>query len=247
MNVEAPGGVPAAETSALVARLTADKSAALARLAAGVAHELRNPLAVILARAQLLALGLKQGRPLDAGKLDSVLKTIEEQALRASKVIESLSIFARPRRPEVDPLDARDVVEDVLTPLRGRAAAVGVTIEVAIEPAPVMFSADPGQLGTALTHLVVNALEAMEPDGHLTLRVRRGGDCVEIAVSDSGPGVARHDAEHIFDPFFTTKAAAAGLGLCVAQTIAEAHGGALRLVAAGVRGAEFVLSLPARS
>ncbi len=85
MDVEGPGSVPAADASELVRR-TADRSAALARLAAGVAHELRNPFSVILARAQLLALGLRQGRAPDPDKIESVLSTIEEQALRAARL-----------------------------------------------------------------------------------------------------------------------------------------------------------------
>jgi len=244
MDANVDAGSAAAETAALLTRLTADKSAALARLAAGVAHELRNPLAVILARAQLLALGLRQGRPIDQGKIESVLKTIEEQALRASRIIESLSTFARPRQPEVAPVDVGAVVEDVLAVLRARAEAVHARVDVTVEGGPLTVSADREQLTTALTQLVVNALEAVDAGGRLAVHARRAGDRVELAVRDSGPGVAAHDAERIFDPFFSTKPAAAGLGLCVAQTIAEAHGGALRLVEAGA-GAEFVLALPA--
>ena len=245
MNVEASGDVSAAEATAVLARRIADKSAALARIAAGVAHELRNPLAVILARAQLLVLGLRQGRTPDPEKIETVLKTIEAQAIRAAKIVENLSVFARPRPPEIDSVDTAAVVEDVLSALGERVETSGAAVEVAIERAPVMIVADREQLATALEQIVANALEAMESGGRVTVRVRRSGDSVEIAVADTGPGVAAHHAERIFDPFFSTKTAAAGLGLCVAQTIAEAHGGGLRLVAAGGAGAEFVLSLPA--
>src|SRR3989442_10407357 len=98
------GGVPSSasasdESPALAAGLLADKTGTLARLAAGIAHELRNPLAVILARVQLLELAMKGGKPLPPGKLETTLRTVGEQAVRASKIIESLSIFARPRVP----------------------------------------------------------------------------------------------------------------------------------------------------
>ncbi|HSE92065.1 MAG TPA: histidine kinase dimerization/phospho-acceptor domain-containing protein, partial [Methylomirabilota bacterium] len=140
MNVEAPGGAPVAATE-LAARIFADRNAAFLRLAAGVAHELRNPLAVILARAQLLALEIAQGRRPEPVKIESVLKIIEEQAIRASGIIESLSMFARPRRPVLDALDMATVVQDALQTLRQRAEAAGVTVEVAIEQAPVTLSA----------------------------------------------------------------------------------------------------------
>src|SRR5437879_6915042 len=106
------GAVPSSasasnESTALAARLLADKTATLARLAAGIAHELRNPLAVILARVQLLELAMKGGKSLPPGKLETTLRTVGEQAVRASKIIESLSIFARPRVPVLESVDLR--------------------------------------------------------------------------------------------------------------------------------------------
>lgn len=249
MNVEAAAGRPPVEDpAALTVRLSAEKTEALARLAAGIAHELRNPLAVILARVQLLELALKSGKPVEQAKLERTLRTVEEQAVRASKIIESLSIFARPRAPELRSVDLAEVVGHVLGALRARMPAeTPVTTDVKIPPEVQRVSADRGQLTTALTQLVINALEAMPSGGVLGIAVRRHDDLIEIVVSDTGAGVAEHDAGRIFDPFVSTKPAAAGLGLCVAQTIAESHGGHVRLAAGGARGAEFILSIPARS
>jgi signal transduction histidine kinase len=232
----------------LTARLTAEKAEALARLAAGIAHELRNPLAVILARVQLLELALKSGKPIEQAKLERTLHTVEEQAVRASRIIESLSIFARPRAPELRPVDLAEVIGHVLGALRVRMPAeTPVTTDVKIPPEVQHINADRGQLTTALTQLVVNALEAMPGGGVLGIGVRARDGVVDIVVSDSGPGVAEHDAPRIFDPFFSTKPAAAGLGLCVAQTIAEAHGGRVRLTPGTAHGAEFVLTIPVRN
>ena len=235
------GAVPSSasasdESTALAARLLADKTATLARLAAGIAHELRNPLAVILARVQLLAT-----------KLETTLRTVGEQAVRASKIIESLSIFARPRVPVLESVDLGQIIGHVLSDLRAESSEDRiVTTEVDVAPEAMTVVADSGQLTTALRQLTLNALQAMPDGGRLRIHARARDGSVEVIVGDTGGGIATHDAARIFDPFFTTKPSGTGLGLCVAQTIAEAHGGSVRLMASGGPGAEFVLSLPTR-
>jgi signal transduction histidine kinase len=239
--VEARGGPPA--DSGAPARM--DESA-VARMAAGVAHELRNPLAVILARVQLLRFELKRGSLPDPDKLNRVLVTIEEQAIRASRIIENLSIFAQPLVPELTPVDLAEAVTQAVGMLHERLQAAGVGAEVEVPAQSGAIVADRDQLGAALAQLLSNALEAMPGGGRVVIQVRRAGGAVEISVRDTGPGVTAHDASRIFEPFFSTKRGAAGLGLCAAQTIAEAHGGTVRLVAVGGPGAEFVLKLPAQ-
>lgn len=218
---------------------------AAARLAAGIAHELRNPLAVILARVQLLRLAVQSPSPLDRDKLARTLTTIEEQTLRASRVIENLAAFARPRPPARERLDVAELLEQVLGLLASRLAQAGVTAVVEVASDARTLEADRAQLVTVLSHLLGNALEATPPGGRLEVRTSRADGRVEIHVLDGGPGVAPEDAPHIFEPFFSTKPGAAGLGLAAARTIAEAHGGSLWLRAAGGPGAEFILSLPA--
>ena len=246
------GAVPSSasasdESTALAARLLADKTATLARLAAGIAHELRNPLAVILARVQLLELAMKGGKPLPPGKLETTLRTVGEQAVRASKIIESLSIFARPRVPVLESVDLGQIIGHVLSDLRAESSEDRiVTTEVDVAPEAMTVVADSGQLTTALRQLTLNALQAMADGGRLRIHARARDGSVEVIVGDTGGGIATHDAARIFDPFFTTKPSGTGLGLCVAQTIAEAHGGSVRLMASGGPGAEFVLSLPTR-
>jgi signal transduction histidine kinase len=233
------------DADALVARLGADKTEALARLASGVAHELRNPLAVILARVQLLRMGLKGGQPPDLVKLDRALRTIEEQALRASKTIESLSLFARPRAPQAVPLDITRTIRQAIDKLQaaGRIEE-GTRIEVDAAPGLPSLVADPEQLAAAIAELIENAIEAMPSGGTVKVTVGHSGDSMEVAVADRGAGVEPHDAERIFDPFFTTKPGAAGLGLCVAHTIAGAHRGSVSLATSGPAGSTFVLTLP---
>src|SRR5437879_449498 len=149
------GAVPSSasasdESTALAARLLADKTATLARLAAGIAHELRNPLAVILARVQLLELAMKGSKPLPPGKLETTLRTVGEQAVRASKIIESLSIFARPRVPVLESVDLGQIIGHVLSDLRAESSEDRiVTTEVDVAPEAMTVVADSGQLTTA--------------------------------------------------------------------------------------------------
>jgi signal transduction histidine kinase len=246
MSVEAPGGAPAGPRDAPGARAPEDGSL-VTRLATSVAHELRNPLAVILARVQLLQLGLKVGKPPDSDKLAHTLSAIEEQALRASRIVDNLSSFGRPRPPQLAPVDLAETVQQVLAAVHGRLQGAGVTVAVEVAPDVPTITADRVQIQTALAQLVHNAIDAMPDGGRVRIGVRRSANGVEVSITDSGPGVAREDAARIFEAFVSTRRGAAGLGLSIAQTIAAAHGGAIRLVAAGVPGAEFVLSLPARA
>jgi signal transduction histidine kinase len=247
MSVEA-GHVPASRGDAVPApEPSGDAATTLARMAAGVAHELRNPLAVILARVQLIQFGLKNGKSPDSDRLTRTLATIEEQAIRASKIIENLSTFARPRAPELAPVDLADAVQQALQGIGGRPPAGPLATEIDIADGASTIVADRNQLISALAQLIRNALDAMPGGGCLRVRAQRADATIDITVADSGPGVAPHDAPRIFEPFFSTRPGAAGLGLCVAQTVAQAHGGAVRLVAAGGPGAEFVLSLPVRT
>src|SRR5436190_1591669 len=160
------GAVPSSasasdESTALAARLLADKTATLARLAAGIAHELRNPLAVILARVQLLELAMKGGKPLPPGKLETTLRTVGEQAVRASKIIESLSIFARPRVPVLESVDLGQIIGHVLSDLRAESSEHRiVTTEADVAPEAMPAVADSAQLTTALRQLTLDALQA---------------------------------------------------------------------------------------
>jgi signal transduction histidine kinase len=238
MHVEAAAGSPSAGGEATVGPL-------LARLAAGVTHELRSPLAVILARVQLLDLALRSGRPLTPERIRETLGTVQEQALRASRVLETFAAFARPRPPRRTAVDVRRTIDAALAEVRDRIAVGGaLAVEVDVAPDAGTVSADGDQLATALAHLVRNAVEAMPDGGRVRIAARRAPGVVHITVSDTGAGVPVDDAPRIFEPFFSTKRSAAGLGLAVVRGIAAAHGGAVHLAAAGGPGAEFVLALP---
>ncbi len=223
----------------------AEKLAALGQTMSGVAHELNNPLATILACAERLA-----GRRLDELTRRD-LDAIHNAAERAARIVRNLQTFARKRHTTRTTVDLNQVVRETLA-LRAyeqRAANV-VIVEALAAGLPPVF-ADPHQIQQILLNLIINAEQAMlDAHGRGTLILRSwhdlDRDAVMLEVNDDGPGVPEDVQTKIFDPFFTTKAVGkgTGLGLTVAYAIAQEHGGRLTIGPATGRGASFFLELP---
>jgi two-component system NtrC family sensor kinase len=224
----------------------AEKLAALGQTMSGVAHELNNPLATILACAERLS-----GRPLDA-TLRRDLDAIHNAAERAARIVRNLQTFARKRHTTRTSVDLNQVIRDTLALRMFDHRPSGVNIQDELEPRLPTVFADPHQIQQILLNLMSNAEQAMlDSHGRGTLIVRSRqdpeGDAVVIDVQDDGPGVPEELRGRIFDPFFTTKAVGkgTGLGLTVAYAIAEEHGGRLSLASEEGHGACFSLALPA--
>src|SRR5262249_62234314 len=170
-------------------------------------------------------MAMKGGKPLPPGKLEMTLRTVGEQAVRASKIIESLSIFARPRSPELKSVDLRETIGHVLSDIRAHMPQDGtVTTDVDVASEAMTVVADRGQLTTALKQLTLNALQAMPDGGRLRIRARGGDGHVEVIVADTRTGVAPPDAPRVFDPFFSTPPPGPGLRVRGAHTLAPGPG-----------------------
>ncbi|MEZ4469347.1 MAG: ATP-binding protein [bacterium] len=218
-----------------------EKLATVGRLAAGVAHEVRNPLAVIKSSAALLA----ESVPPDDAGLATAATFIQEEVDRLDAFISALLDYSRPRPPTVQEAPAGRVLQRFEALARGDAESRGVALSLADESRGAQAPLDVDQLSQALFALVVNAGQAVGAGGRVEVRALPGP---AFEVLDDGPGVPPADAERIFEPFFTTKARGTGLGLAMAARIAEAHGGRLSLRAGGGlgpggRGACFHLAL----
>lgn len=219
----------------------ADRLATIGQLAAGVAHELNEPLGSILGFAQLAGKDPKlPERP--AKDLEKIVKA----SLHAREVIQKLLIFARQTPPLKTRVNLNQIVEEGLYFLESRCAKAGIVLSRALTPDLPEISADPSQLHQVLINLVVNGIQAMPEGGTLTIETRAGDGCVSLAVKDTGIGMTEEVKEKIFTPFFTTKDVdeGTGLGLAVVHGIVTSHGGSIRVESAAGQGARFEIRLP---
>lgn len=226
------------------ALMQTEKLAAMGQLLAGVAHELNNPLCVVLGQAALLRSQLK------GGPLDERAVKITTAADRCARIIRNFLALARQRPAQRERADinviVREAVELLVFPLRVDSIEVALDLGAGIPP----FSADANQLHQVLVNLVTNAHHALRqqpPPRRITITTRADAQRgVVLTVADNGPGIPPESRTRIFEPFFTTKEVGkgTGLGLSLCQGIVEAHGGVLTLNDAAAGGAEFRVELP---
>jgi two-component system, NtrC family, sensor kinase len=237
------------EANRAVAR--AEKLAAVGRLAAGVVHEINNPLATISACAEALESRVREGA-FDASSevedLREYLGLIRSEAFRCKMITNGLLDFSRARSAGLHmPVNVADVIQSAarLVMHQRRGDAIEILTEVADDVVPV--SGDEGQLQQAVIALATNAIDAMPEGGRLILRARNEDSHVLVEVSDTGVGIAPENLTKIFDPFFTTKEVGrgTGLGLAVCYGIVTEHGGRLDVQSTVGVGTTFTISLPA--
>ncbi len=199
--------------------------AALGRVAAGIAHEVRNPLGVIRASASMVQEHFGAG-----DEAWRACQFVVEEIDRLNRLIARLLAFARPGEVVAERIEPGKLVDRALALADEELRAKDACVERALDPALGEVFADPDLVAQLLLGLVVNAAEAIASGGRIALRARREGTHALLEVADDGPGIPPEHAARVFEPFFTTKPAGTGLGLAMAQRIAAAHGGALEVV-----------------
>ncbi len=239
-----------ARVEAIHAINRAEKLAAVGRLAAGVVHEINNPLATIAACAEALEQRIDEGsfEASDAAEdLTEYLGLIKSEAFRCKTITTGLLDFSRIRTGEREQLDAGDIVRSAANLISHQKRGNGISQSIEIEPDLPLVNADGGQIQQAIIALATNAIDAMPDGGILTFRVFTQRNRVMIEVEDTGSGIPQDNMSKIFEPFFTTKEVGrgTGLGLAVCYGIISEHGGRVSVRSNVGKGTTFSIFLPA--
>ena len=229
---------------------TSERMASLGRLAATVAHEVNNPLFGILNYARLTRKDIERADPPPAQRerMLEQLQIIERESRRCGELMRNLLMFARQSPRRIEPADLKQVIERAASLVRHRYELTGITLEQQYAPDLPPVPCDANQIQQVVLGLLVNAAEAMPGGGRVTVSAALDGAGAHalIRLRDNGPGIPSDVLPQIFEPFFTTKEDEhrTGLGLAVARSIVEQHGGTIAAQSAPGAGAEFTIQLP---
>lgn len=235
------------EQSARIRRMyRADRLAILGELAAGAAHEIRNPLTTIRSTVQYLGKGMQ-----DPDKLDMVNELMEEVD-RINKIVQGLLSFAKPSALEVTRVDILQLLKQSLVLLNNTIVRKQIDVAFDVHTPNTVVTADASQLKQVFLNVILNAVEAMEESSvrQLTLRIEPGRQLdyqsryLLISITDSGRGIEPGDLEAIFNPFYTTKQEGTGLGLSISYGVINRHGGEMEITSLPGEGATALIKLP---
>jgi two-component system, NtrC family, sensor histidine kinase HydH len=215
--------------------------AAVGRLAAGVAHEIRNPLSSIKGFATYF-----KERYQDVSEDQRIANIMIQEVDRLNRVVGQLLEFSRPIQLNKKPTALDGLVQDTLKMVERQAAEAGIQIKTVLAPQKKTVSLDPDKINQVLLNLFLNALEAMDADGTLTVTLNDETESQQasVEISDTGKGISEADQAHIFDPYFTTKASGTGLGLAIVHNILDTHGGDIKITSRIGQGTTVILVLP---
>lgn len=218
-----------------------EKMAAMGQIAAGIAHEINNPLNSITGYVSYLLEQLDETTP-GKEELDKILKA----AIRCKESVRKFLNLTREAPKKVEPVDIKEVIEDVLSMCHHTIFSQKIKVTKEITEQGLWVMADKMQMEEAVVNIVINACHAMKDGGELTLKAYEEGGSVKVEIADTGYGIAKEDIGRIFDPFFTTKepGSGTGLGLAVSQTIIKNNGGAIDCHSTLGKGAAFIITLP---
>jgi len=219
-----------------------EKLAAIGQLAAGVAHEINNPLTAIIANAQILSREL----PADSDLQESV-ELINRAGARAAQVVRNLLDFARKEEYSLGLTDLNETVERALELVRHELVSRGANLQYIPDPHLPLILASQDLLQSVWLNLLLNAMDSLDKEqGEVRITTRQAGSEIQVSVADNGKGIPPEYLQRIFEPFYTTKAPGrgTGLGLSVSNRIVKQHGGSIRVNSQVGAGSEFIVILP---
>ncbi|MFH0996280.1 MAG: ATP-binding protein [Pseudomonadota bacterium] len=223
--------------------LQQSKLASIGRLAAGVAHEINNPLTTILTTALLIQEDIEPENP-----IYEELGVIASETLRCRKIVTALLDFARQSKPLKKEHNLKEMIEEVVLLTRKQAAFKDVSVESDCAADMGSVQMDKGQLQQAVINLILNGIEASDSGGKVTVVAGIGQDSIyaEIEIRDTSKGISKEEMDKIFDPFYTTKESGTGLGLAITSGIIAQHGGTITVSSQLGQGSTFTIRLPFR-
>jgi two-component system NtrC family sensor kinase len=229
--------------------IQSDKLAALGKMAAGIAHEINNPLAVIGEKAGWMKDLLADERFQESENFreyKTSVDKIEEHVERARKITHNMLGFARRMEPRLDDVDVNRTIDQVIDFLENHARTNNIEIQTDFQDNIPVIASDQSQLQQVFLNLITNAIDAIEKNGLIEIATRRKNGFIEITVTDDGPGIPKEMHNRIFDPFYTTKSSGkgTGLGLSVSHSIIEKMGGTISFISNEEAGTTFTVKLP---
>jgi len=219
----------------------AEHLATLGELAAGLAHEIRNPLAGIAGVIEIIGRDLPEASP-----AREVLQEVQHEVLHIKRILSDLLDYARPKAPDFRLTDLNSTAEHAVALARQQTLSRPIEIELRHADGLPPVEHDTAQIQQVLLNLLLNAIQAIPSEGRVTVALESRGGFAHITVSDTGRGIAPEHLPSIFRPFFTTKGQGTGLGLSLARRIVESHGGRLEVASQLGKGSEFSAWLPLR-
>ncbi len=217
----------------------AEHLSSLGEMVAGISHEIRNPLGIIMSSSELL-----KKKMADYDPSNPIPSIIIEESSRLNNIITDFLNFAKPRTPHLVSCKIEDIIEKNITFLASQIKGEGYTIDKHYDNKLPEITADPDMLYQAFLNILINAMQAMPQGGKINVQICSNDNAVEIIFEDQGEGIAEDILEKIWDPFFTTKSKGTGLGLGIVKNIIESHDGTVHIKNRSVSGARVTVRMP---
>ena len=219
----------------------AERLSSMGEMAAGISHEIRNPLGIIRSSAELLKKKVAKVDP-----ENSIPDIIVEEASRLNRIITDFINYAKPRSPNIAACRVEEVIEKNITFLEAQIKAQGYVIKKNFQNSLPEIMADGIMLYQSFLNILINAMQSMPDGGRILVEVSSSDHLVTVHFDDEGQGIPNENLEKIWDPFFTTKEMGTGLGLGIVKNIIESHGGSIQIVNRPVRGTRVTVELPVK-